>query len=295
MANIFKTTLKKDIIADIADNGKREVRFPITKFWATRFADEFNLDEKTFEFKTFDSLEFSSPSNKDTISETCVFNYVRTLVDGDEFVIEFKDDDEEEVESSLGETMNTIDENIELDNNIPEEDDVLNTIETITETDVEETVSLDSVTSCDDNVEMDDETIDEIMNSINDFDSIKQWFDNQNILEEMFESDSVFATNARQVIVLPKGKVLGFKKTLPLNNDVEVRVEFDMQTKVYFDSVENFEDEIYKALEEIRKNNFVFVWKRYTGIFEDRDGRVYFGIKYSTRKSIGFNRKYNVQ
>ena len=242
MANIFKTTLKKDIIADIADNGKREVRFPITKFWATRFADEFNLDEKTFEFKTFDSLEFSSPSNKDTISETCVFNYVRTLVDGDEFVIEFKDDVEEEVESSLGETMNTIDENIELDNNIPEEDDVLNTIETITETDVEETVSLDSVTSCDDNVEMDDETIDEIMNSINDFDSIKQWFDNQNILEEMFESDSVFATNARQVIVLPKGKVLGFKKTLPLNNDVEVRVEFDMHTKVYFDSVENFED-----------------------------------------------------
>lgn len=295
MANIFKTTLKKDIIADIADNGKREVRFPITKFWATRFADEFNLDEKTFEFKTFDSLEFSSPSNKDTISETCVFNYVRTLVDGDEFVIEFKDDVEEEVESSLGETMNTIDENIELDNNIPEEDDVLNTIETITETDVEETVSLDSVTSCDDNVEMDDETIDEIMNSINDFDSIKQWFDNQNILEEMFESDSVFATNARQVIVLPKGKVLGFKKTLPLNNDVEVRVEFDMHTKVYFDSVENFEDEIYKTLDEIRKNNFVFVWKRYTGIFEDRDGRVYFGIKYSTRKSIGFDRKYNVQ
>lgn len=295
MANIFKTTLKKDIIADIADNGKREVRFPITKFWATRFADEFNLDEKTFEFKTFDSLEFSSPSNKDTISETCVFNYVRTLVDGDEFVIEFKDDVEEEVESSLGETMNTIDENIELDNNIPEEDDVLNTIETITETDLEETVSLDSVTSCDDNVEIDDETIDEIMNSINDFDSIKQWFDNQNILEEMFESDSVFATNARQVIVLPKGKVLGFKKTLPLNNDVEVRVEFDMHTKVYFDSVENFEDEIYKTLDEIRKNNFVFVWKRYTGIFEDRDGRVYFGIKYSTRKSIGFDRKYNVQ
>ena len=295
MANIFKTTLKKDVIADIANNNKREVRFPITKFWATRFADEFNLDEKTFEFKTFDSLEFSSPSNKDTISETCVFNYVRTLVDGDEFVIEFKDDVEEEVESSLGETMNTIDENIELDNNIPEEDDVLNTIETITETDVEETVSLDSVTSCDDNVEMDDETIDEIMNSINDFDSIKQWFDNQNILEEMFESDSVFATNARQVIVLPKGKVLGFKKTLPLNNDVEVRVEFDMHTKVYFDSVENFEDEIYKTLDEIRKNNFVFVWKRYTGIFEDRDGRVYFGIKYSTRKSIGFDRKYNVQ
>jgi hypothetical protein len=99
MANIFKTTLKKDIIADIADNGKREVRFPITKFWASRFADEFNLDEKTFEFKTFDSLEFSSPSNKDTISETCVFNYVRTLVDGDEFVIEFVDVGKQDVVS----------------------------------------------------------------------------------------------------------------------------------------------------------------------------------------------------
>ena len=97
MANIFKTTLKKDIIADIANNGKREVRFPITKFWATRFADKYNLDEKTFEFKAFDSLEFSSPSNKDTISETCVFNYVRTLVDGDEFVIEFVDEGKQDV------------------------------------------------------------------------------------------------------------------------------------------------------------------------------------------------------
>jgi hypothetical protein len=291
MANIFKTTLKKDIIADIADNGIREVRFPITKLWATRFADKYDLDEKTFEFKTFDTLEFSSPSNKDTISETCVFNYVRTIVDGDEFVLEFKDDVEEEVESSLCETMNVIDENIELDNNIPEEDNVLNTIETIVETDVEETVSLDSVTSCTDIVKPDDEIVD----SINDFNSIKQWFDNQNILEAMFESNSVFATNARQVIVLPKGRVLGFKKTLPLNNDVEVRIEFDTHTKVYFDSVANFEDEIYKTLEKIRKNNFVFVWKQYTGIFKDRDGRVYFGIKYSTRKTIGFNRKYTVQ
>ena len=38
MANIFKTTLKKDIIADIANNNIREIRFPITKFWATRLA-----------------------------------------------------------------------------------------------------------------------------------------------------------------------------------------------------------------------------------------------------------------
>ena len=48
MANIFKTTLKKDVIADIANNNVREIRFPITKFWATRLADEYNLDEKEF-------------------------------------------------------------------------------------------------------------------------------------------------------------------------------------------------------------------------------------------------------
>ena len=44
MANIFKTTLKKDVIADIANNNVREIRFPITKFWATRLADEYDID-----------------------------------------------------------------------------------------------------------------------------------------------------------------------------------------------------------------------------------------------------------
>ena len=92
MANIFKTTLKKDIIADIANNNIREIRFPITKFWATRLADKYSLDdEKTFEFKKFDTLEFSSPSNKDTDAITYVFGFVRTYVDNDEFVVCFCD------------------------------------------------------------------------------------------------------------------------------------------------------------------------------------------------------------
>ena len=89
MANIFKTTLKKDVIADIANNNVKEIRFPLTKFWATRLTDEYNLNEKTFEFKTFDSLELSSPSNKDTNGMTFEFNHVKTFVDGDEFVVEF--------------------------------------------------------------------------------------------------------------------------------------------------------------------------------------------------------------
>ena len=91
--------------------------------------------------------------------------------------------------------------------------------------------------------------------------------------------------------------MLGSKKTLPVNNDAEVRVEFDMSEKVYFDAtfdLDDFEDDIFRILSEIRKNNFVFIWKRHTGIFMDDNG-VYFGMKYSTRKSIGFNHKYNVQ
>ena len=85
---------------------------------------------------------------------------------------------------------------------------------------------------------------------------------------------------------------------MPVNNDAEVRVEFDINKKIYFDSISDFdifEEEVFRALSDIRKNNFVFIWKRYTGIFMDDDGRVYFGIKYSTRKTIGFNRRYNVQ
>ena len=96
MANIFKTTLKKDVIADIANNNVREIRFPITKFWATRLADEYNLDEKEFTFKTFDALELSSPSNKDAEGATYTFEFIRTFVDGEEFVVEFKEDGEGE-------------------------------------------------------------------------------------------------------------------------------------------------------------------------------------------------------
>ena len=240
MANIFKTTLKKDVIAGIANDGKREVRFPITKFWATRLTDEYNLTDRTFVFKTFDSLEFSSPSNKDNGGETYVFDFDKTFVDSDEFVVETEQCEEQN-----------------------------------------ETETLD-------------------LFSTNDiFDLVTQWFEDEKILDNLYADETVFATNARQVIILPKGKVLGFKKTLPVNNDVEVRIEFDTNEKIYFDSdyildFDIFEKEVLNVLNEIRKNNFVFVWKRYTGIFMDNNG-IYFGIKYSTRKSIGFNRKYNVQ
>ena len=130
------------------------------------------------------------------------------------------------------------------------------------------------------------------------YDILKDWLDDENVLDNLYEDENVFATNARQVIILPKGKILGSKKTLPVNNDVEVRIEFDMSEKIYFDSISDFdvfEDNVYNILAEIKRSNFVFVWKRYTGIFMDDDGRVYFGIRYSTRKSIGFNRRYNVQ
>ena len=115
MANIFKTTLKKDIIADIANNNKREVRFPITKFWATRFADEFNLDEKTFVFKDFDDLELSSPSNKESGGSIYTFKFIDTIVDGDEFVIKFAD----RLDNSVEETEENITEDeqiIEIEN-----------------------------------------------------------------------------------------------------------------------------------------------------------------------------------
>ena len=304
MANIFKTTLKKDVIADIA-NGKREVRFPITKFWATRFANEYNLDKRTFIFKTFDSLELSSPSNKDTGGETYMFNFVRTFIDGDEFVIEFKDNCEEPQEICQ---INDDVQNVEIEDIVSNETDAEDIVETnddeieITVNEINEAESVETIVSLFEGVEenvMDDEKNEEIqvINETDVFESIKQWFDNTNILENFYASEDVIATKARQVIVRPNGVVLGSKKTLPVNNDVNVRIEFDMSNKVYFDptfDISDFEDDIYKVLEEIIKNNFVFVWKEYTGIFIDKNG-IYFGIKYSTRKSIGFKRRYNVQ
>ena len=303
MANIFKTTLKKDIIANIENDNQREIRFPITKFWATRLADEYDLNEKTFKFKSFNSLELSSPSNKDTISETYEFTYVRTYVDGDEFVVEFEDGMYETVEERVSDSVETVefeDVNVEETTEIEEsiiENETLKIEENDTGEVVDETVETDLVEP-----KVDCENVDgvgkipvithEYMFSI-----IKQWFD-EKILKNLYDDEVVVATNARQVIILPKGKVLGSKKTLPVNNDVEVRVEFDMSKRVYFEptlDLDFFADDIYKTLEEIYKNNFVFIWKRCTGIFMDTDGRIYFEIKYSTRKSIGFNRKYNVQ
>ena len=309
MANIFKTTLKKEIIADIANNNIREIRFPITKFWATRLADKYNLDEKVFDFKTFDTLELSSPSNKDTDAMTYVFGFVKTYVDNDEFVIEFCDitDEVNDVEF-MHTVIHTADSDIEF-------------IEALDEGSVDFIESLDYLTPNDDYYIFDDSDCDFCTNNNEivvyneeeqneDFENISyvsnedvfnflnKLFDDDKILESFYEDENVFATNAMQIIVLPNGKVLGFKKSLPVNNDAEVRIEFDKNEKIYFNEFINsnsFKEYVLNTLNEIRKNNFVFIWKRYTGIFVDSNDRVYFGIKYSTRKSIGFNRKYNVQ
>lgn len=296
MANIFKTTLKKDVITDIVNNNKREVRFPLTKFWATRFADEFNLEEKTFVFKTFDSLEFSTPSNKDTGATTFEYSFIRTYVDGEEFVLEFKEPiDVEEIV-----------ENLENENQPVEVESNNAVVDIVTEDnidDVMEEVLEDEIRNVDENIVL--ELTKEKAEAISDltdedkFELLTKWIEDDRVLESLYESESVFATNAKQVIVLPKGKVLGFKKSLPVNNDVEVRIEFDMSDRIYFDLVlddfDTFIATVTNTIEQIRKNNFVFIWKRHTGIFREENGRIYFGIKYSTRKSIGFNRKYNVQ
>lgn len=287
MANIFKTTLKKDIIADIADNNKRDVRFPITKFWATRLTDEYNLNDKTFVFKTFDSLELSTPSNKDTEGQIYVFDHVRTFVDGDEFVVEFKDNECDTENCQIDDSDYDI-QNIELDDIISENE------MTMSKQDEDEPVNFTDEEKDEENI-LDDEI--EFIDNSDVFEAVKQWFDEKNILSELYENEDIIATNASQVIILSKGKVLGSNKTLPVNNDAEIRVEFDMNEKVYFDAtfdLDDFEDDIFRILSEIRKNNFVFIWKRHTGIFMDKNG-VYFGMKYSTRKSIGFNHKYNVQ
>ena len=294
MANIFKTTLKKDVIADIENNNIREIRFPITKFWASRLTDEYNLDEKIFKFRTYDSLELSTPSNKDTISERYTFDFVKTFVDGDEFVVGFKDsgDITESCENTEEHSVdNASTEDAVKSEEISKDEDDMKLEEVFGEED-----DLDAS-----DVYFNDENSDDCEYISNDqiFESVKYFFDEEKILDEICEDEVVFATNARQIIVLPNGRVLGSNKTLPVNNDVEVRIEFDMSHKIYFDSTDFdlyiFEDLIFDCLSKIKKNNFVFIWKRYTGIFKDNDGRVYFGIKYSTRKSIGFNRKYNVQ
>ena len=288
MANIFKTTLKKDVIADIANNNVREIRFPITKFWATRLADEYNLDEKEFTFKIFDALELSSPSNKDAEGATYTFEFIRTFVDGEEFVVEFKEDGEGECDCCPNDKII-----VSVDTPLTEFKDIVS----------ENTPELE-VTSNDEIADSDvdfNDSVEDVMQNISNediFNLIKDWFDDERVLENFYEDESVFVTNARQVIILPKGRILGTKESLPVNNDVEIRVEFDMSKKIYFDSISDFdifEEEIIRTLNEIKKNNFVFIWKRYSGIFMDNAGRVYFGIKYSTRKSIGFNRRYNVQ
>ena len=288
MANIFKTTLKKDVIADIANNNVREIRFPITKFWATRLADEYNLDEKEFTFKIFDALELSSPSNKDAEGATYTFEFIRTFVDGEEFVVEFKEDGEGECDCCPNDKII-----VSVDTPLTEFKDIVS----------ENTPELE-VTSNDEIADSDvdfNDSVEDVMQNISNediFNLIKDWVDDERVLENFYEDESVFVTNARQVIILPKGRILGTKESLPVNNDVEIRVEFDMSKKIYFDSISDFdifEEEIIRTLKEIKKNNFVFIWKRYTGVFMDNDGRAYFGMKYSTRKSIGFNRRYNVQ
>lgn len=294
MANIFKTTLKKEVIVDIVDNKKREIRFPITKFWATRFADEFNLDEKTFEFKTFDSLELSSPSNKDTTSEIYTFDFVRTFVDGDEFVVEFKTNEEENKEVAYIAVDDGV-EALNIETVIEETTEVENPV---CAKEIDETIVnvLFDPEGDSDNKDVDNEEILQVSDE-DVYVVIKEWC-NEKVLNTLYDNETVFTTNASPFVIRSNGRVLGSKKTLPVNNDADIRIDLDMGKMVYYDptlDINVFMDDIYSTLEEICKNNFVFICRRHTGIFMDSDGRIYFGIKYSTRKSFGFKRKYNVQ
>ena len=294
MANIFKTTLKKEVIADIKSNNQSEIRFPITKFWATRFADEYNLEEKTFKFKDYDTLELSSPSNKDTNGETFEVAYVRTYVDGDEFVVEFKTNEEENAEIAdivVGDGVDVLDNETVIEGATEGENPACD--ERIDENSVE--ILFEPEEDCDNK----DANGEEILH-ISDEDvyaCIKEWC-NEKILNTLYDNESVFTTNASQFVILSNGRVIGTKKILPVNNDADIRIDLDMNKKVYYDptlDINAFVDNIYSTLEEICKNNFVFICRRYTGIFMDSNDRIYFGIKYSTRKSFGFKRKYNAQ
>lgn len=286
MKNIFKTTLKKDIIADILNNGTREVRFPITKFWTSRFTEKYDTDNKTYIFKTFDSVELSSPSNKETCGDKCMFDFDRIFVDNNEFVIIFKDQVNDDNSNNINIKHDVDSQVVVSENDSIIEFDLNDSIETEEEYDSSDVYPIDS--------EMDNEIL---LSNDDMFTLISQWFDDEMCLDDFYEDKNIFATNAKQIIILPKGNVLGFKKTLPVNNDAELRIEFNTHDKIYFDTIlefDHFKDEINKLMNNIRKNNFVFIWKRYTGIFMDKNG-IYFGIKYSTRTSNGFNRKYNVQ
>jgi hypothetical protein len=229
---------------------------------------------------------------------TYVFGFIKTYVDNDEFVVEFCDitDEVNNVDFLQTEFIEALDEGSV---------DFIESLDDLTPNDdyyIFDDSDYDLWTNNDEIVLYNEEEQNEEMFSFASNEEvlafIKQLFDDDKILESFYEDEDVFATNAIQVIVLPNGKVLGFKKTLPVNNDVEIRIKFDNNKKIYFDEFQNsdsFKEYVLKTLSEIRKNNFVFVWKMYTGIFMDKNNRVYFGIKYSTRKSIGFNRKYNVQ
>ena len=177
MANIFKTTLKKDVIADIANNNVREIRFPITKFWATRLADEYNLDEKEFTFEIFDALELSSPSNKDAEGATYTFEFIRTFVDGEEFVVEFKEDGEGECDCCPNDKII-----VSVDTPLTEFKDIVS----------ENTPELE-VTSNDEIADSDvdfNDSVEDVMQNISNediFNLIKDWFDDERVLENFYE------------------------------------------------------------------------------------------------------------
>ena len=215
-----------------------------------------------------------------------MFDFVKTYVDGEEFIVEFID-----IKDGI-----YVNEEIEYVEQNTEEKDIQKCAQELLEVDVD---NCEIINFEDSDVEINEDNLKDF--NILDEDLLvllNQWFDEDKVLESFYADEFVFATNARQVIVLPNGKVLGFNKSLPVNNDAQVRIEFDSSEKVYFYENQNFDDfkdSVLKTIEKIKKNNFVFIWKRYTGIFIDEFGRIYFGIKYSTRKSIGFNRKYNVQ
>ena len=124
---------------------------------------------------------------------TYVFDFDKIYVDGEEFVVVFKSSDEDVRDCCPTEDIHTV----ELDTDTSKVVTELYETPTVEVKEIEENIIADSDV---------DET--EYITNEDVFELIKQWFEDERVLENFYESESVFATNARQVIVLPQGRTL---------------------------------------------------------------------------------------
>lgn len=122
------------------------------------------------------------------------------------------------------------------------------------------------------------------------FENKKKMLSNKvaDLIEQFCKAEDVITVGTPVVIVQAHGRILGNKKRLPLDNDVEIRFNIGSREIIYRDNMDDdsFISEVKRELKELLIGHYAFIWKKKCGVFSYPDGRLFCGLRISSKNKF---------